>query len=116
MISGPSYPNLKSRFIVSRSAALVGAIILVVACGADAAELKVMASGGFTSAYRELAPKFEKVTGHTIVTAYGASMGNTPDSIPNRLQRGESTDVVILASSALDELVKNGKGVAVSSC
>src|SRR5260370_27670439 len=36
-------------------------------------------------------------------------MGDAPDAIPNRLQSGESADVVILATSALEELVKNHK-------
>jgi molybdate transport system substrate-binding protein len=39
-------------------------------------------------------------------------MGNGPETIPNRLQRGEPADVVILASSALDELIEQGKVVA----
>jgi molybdate transport system substrate-binding protein len=39
-------------------------------------------------------------------------MGNAPDSIPVRLQRGERADVVILAAEALDDLVRQGKVVA----
>jgi len=39
-------------------------------------------------------------------------MGNAPDSIPSRLDRGEPVDVVILADSALDELIKRGKVIA----
>ena len=38
-------------------------------------------------------------------------MGNAPDSIPSRLARGEPVDVVILASTALDDLIKQGKVV-----
>ena len=49
---------------------------------------------------------------HKVVTAFGASMGDAPDSIPSRLGRGEPVDVVILAVSALDALVKGGKVVA----
>jgi molybdate transport system substrate-binding protein len=79
------------------------------ASGQKAPSLKVMISPGFRAAYEELVPEFERKTGHTIVTAYGASMGNAPDAIPNRLQSGESADVVILASSALEELVKKHK-------
>jgi molybdate transport system substrate-binding protein len=79
------------------------------ASGQNAPSLKVMISPGFRTAYEELVPEFERKTGHTIVTAYGASMGNAPDAIPNRLQSGESADVVILASSALEELVKKHK-------
>jgi len=74
--------------------------------GQNAPFLKVMISPGFRAAFEELVPEFERKTGHTIVTVYGASMGNAPDAIPNRLHSGESADVVILASSALEELVK----------
>jgi len=77
--------------------------------GQNAPSLKVMISGGFRAAYEELVPKFELKTGFTIVTAYGGSMGNAPNAIPNRLESGESADLVILASSALEELVKKHK-------
>ena len=39
-------------------------------------------------------------------------MGDAPDSIPSRLQRGEPVDVVILAAPALDELIKQGRVVS----
>jgi len=39
-------------------------------------------------------------------------MGGAPDSIPARLARGEGADVVILAGSAVDNLIKDGKGAA----
>lgn len=83
--------------------ALVGA--------AAAAEIRVMASGGFTAAYRALVPAFEKETGHTVVSAYGASMGDAPDAIPQRLARGEPADVLILAASGLESLVRQGRAV-----
>ena len=75
-------------------------------------EIRVMTSGAFTAAYREVIPEFERLTRNKIVTAYGASMGSAPDSIPSRLQRGEPVDVVIVAGTALDELIKQGKVVA----
>ncbi len=96
----------------SRIVALVGATILWLAGTAAADEIKVMTSGGFTAALMELTPAFERATGHTVVTTYGASLGGAPDSIPSRLQRGEPADVVILASEALDDLVGQGRVVA----
>jgi molybdate transport system substrate-binding protein len=87
--------------------------LLLFACasasGQDAPSLKVMISSGFKAAYEELVPEFERKTGHTIVTVYGGSMGNAPSTIPNRLQSGERADVVILATSSLDELVEKRK-------
>lgn len=74
-----------------------------------AADLKVMTSGGFTAAYRELVPEFERATGNKVLTEYGASMGGSATSIPVRLDRGEPVDVVILASEGLEALIQSGK-------
>ena len=71
-----------------------------------------MISGGFSAAYRTLIPEFERVTKNTVVTVGGPSMGNTPEAIPNRLQRGEPADVLIMVGTALDELIRQGKVVA----
>lgn len=79
------------------------------AATASAAEIHVMSSGGFTAAYRALIPEFERRSGHRLVSAYGASMGDAPDAIPQRLARGEPADVLILAGPALDGLVRAGK-------
>jgi molybdate transport system substrate-binding protein len=82
---------------------------LLVAAAATADEIKVVTSGAFTAAYLELVPQFERATGHKVVTAFGPSMGSSPDAIPNRLRRGDPIDVVILAASALDGLIADGK-------
>jgi molybdate transport system substrate-binding protein len=95
-----------------RTIALVVASALCLPGAARADEIRVMTSGAFTAAYLEVTPDFERATGNTLITSYGASMGDTPDSIPSRLQRGEPADVVILASTALDELITRGKVVA----
>jgi molybdate transport system substrate-binding protein len=68
-----------------------------------------MNSGGFTAAYKLLAPKFETKSGDTLNIAYGPSMGNSPEAIPNRLQRKEPADVVIMVGYALDKLIAEGK-------
>jgi molybdate transport system substrate-binding protein len=94
-----------------RKMPLAIASLLLFAGAAFAGEIKVMTSGAFTAAFRQLIPEFERRTLNKVVTAYGASMGNAPDSIPNRLQRGEHADVVILAADALDVLIKQGKVV-----
>jgi molybdate transport system substrate-binding protein len=75
------------------------------------ADVNVMSSGGFTEAYRQLTGGCGPKIGHTINSAYGASMGTAPDAIPNRLARGEPADILILASGALDKLIAAGKAV-----
>ncbi|KAI2673126.1 substrate-binding domain-containing protein [Pseudomonas sp. TNT3] len=76
---------------------------------AQAEEIRVMTSGGFTAAYKVLGPKFAASTGNTLDTALGPSMGKAPEAIPNRLSRGEKADVVIMVGYALDDLIKQGK-------
>ena len=93
-----------------RAAALV-ALVLAPAC-ARAEDVTVMISGGYKSTYQALLPGFEKQSGDHVTTLPGASMGTTPDAIPQRLARGEPDDVVIMVGYALDDLVKDGKAQA----
>ena len=97
-----------NRKRVVRTKILV-AIALLVAAAASAQEVRVVTSGGFTEAYKQLAPQFERETKIKVISGFGASMGATPDAIPNRLARGEPIDVIILATPGLDELTKQGK-------
>ncbi|MGJ7547392.1 substrate-binding domain-containing protein [Pseudomonas alloputida] len=89
--------------------ALLAATLLAGCSLAQAAELTVMTSGGFTAAYKQLAPQYAAQSGDTLVTVLGPSMGKAPEAIPNRLARGEHADVVIMVGYALDELIRQGK-------
>src|ERR1700754_4310054 len=103
---------MKSISIGFRAFVFGLACILLLAGGASAAEVRVMISGGLTAAYKELVPNFERLTGHTVITSYGPSMGTTTNAIPVRLDRGEPADVLIMVGYALDDLAKKGKVVA----
>jgi molybdate transport system substrate-binding protein len=94
-----------------RTAGLAAASLLLGAGAACGAEIRVLVSGAFTAAYRQLAPEFERTTQHKVVTAFGPSIGDAPDSIPSRLRRGEPTDVVILGGDALSQLIEQGRVV-----
>ncbi len=87
-------------------------IVSALAVPAHAAELHVMISGGFSAAYDELVPLYEKASGNTVITERGPSMGDTPQAIPNRLARGEVADVVIMVDAGLDNLVAKQLAVA----
>lgn len=87
---------------------ILAGIMLFTSC-ADGAEVRVMISGGFSAAYLELVPEFERTTGHRVLTSRGASMGDAPNSIPSRLQRGEPVDVFIMVADALQALASQGK-------
>ncbi len=95
---------------------LVAATVLLGAslATAEAAEVRVMISGGLSSAYKKLVPEFEKATGHKVLTAYGPSMGTTENAIPVRLARGEPVDVLIMVGYALGQLVEQGKVIPAS--
>ncbi len=92
-----------------RSLALGVVAALVLAGSANAAEVRVMISGGLTAAYTALVPEFERLTGNKVLTAFGPSMGTTVNAIPVRLERGEPADVLIMVGYALGDLVKQGK-------
>jgi molybdate transport system substrate-binding protein len=88
------------------------ATALLLTVSADAAEVRVMISGGLSAAYNALVPEFERSTGHKVLTAYGPSMGTTINAIPIRLERGEGADVIIMVGYALGDLIGQGKVVA----
>ena len=72
------------------------------------AGVAVVTSGGLAAAYDRLAPRFEAESGIRLVTAYGASTGGAPDSIPVRLARGERFDVLIMSQAGLNALAAQG--------
>jgi molybdate transport system substrate-binding protein len=98
--------QLSSRATAAMAAALIFSGV------ANAAEIRVMISGGLTAAYREMVPGFERSSGNKVITAFGPSMGTTENAIPMRLSRGEPADVLIMVGYALDDLAKQGKVVA----
>jgi molybdate transport system substrate-binding protein len=73
------------------------------------AELDVMISGGFSLAYRQLLPAFERTSGITVATASAASQGTGPNTMKAQLARGARADVVILSREGLSELIAAGR-------
>ena len=69
-----------------------------------AAEIKVMQSAAFREAYLELAPEFERATGHKAVAIFAPGI-----RVMSRLKAGETADLVIMAAGAIDELIGLGK-------
>jgi molybdate transport system substrate-binding protein len=99
----------RSRSI--RSAARVAVLLLFTAVAAQAQEITVISSGALSAALRELAPSFERASGSTLTIVSGGSVAGAPDSIPDRLQRGERADVLIMAAAGIDDLAKAGHAV-----
>ena len=71
------------------------------------AEIRVLSSIATKEAYLELVPQFEKAAGHTVVTTWS---GTT--AIMQRMAAGETYDLVMISSSELDELIRQGKIVS----
>jgi molybdate transport system substrate-binding protein len=84
---------------IAAAAALIGT-----AASASAAEISAMISTAMKAAIDELAPPFERASGNTLRVSYGPSGG-----LARRFNGGEPTDLMIVDSKALDELIKQGK-------
>jgi len=102
MVASAGRARLKTVLVVAIAAALLRAL------PSAADEVRVMTSGAFTAAFLELAPQFERATGHRIVIE-ATSSGTGATSIASRLERGEAIDVVIVDSNALDGFIRNGQ-------
>jgi molybdate transport system substrate-binding protein len=75
-------------------------------------QVNVLISGGFSGAYEQLLPEFERATGIKVATGSGASQGTGPQTIAAQLARGVASDVVILSREGLGELIATGRIVA----
>jgi len=80
------------------------ALVLLVAFGARAAEIKVLSGNGAKAAVRELAARFERESGHKVLLNFEVNAG-----VLRRVQAGEAFDVAVLNPPVLDELIKQGK-------
>jgi molybdate transport system substrate-binding protein len=108
--TAPEAIGMAMRTSAIRRVALLAlaAAFLVASIASAQQEVRVVTSGGFTEAYKQLVPQFERETKIHVISGFGASLGATPDAIPNRLKRGEAIDVIILAGPGLDALIKEG--------
>jgi molybdate transport system substrate-binding protein len=86
-------------------------LIVLTLPAASYAQLKVITSGGFSAAYKDLLPEFERTSGITVTTTSGASMGDGPNTIPNQVRRGVPADIIILSRDGLADLVKEKRTV-----
>lgn len=73
------------------------------------AQVKVIISGGFSTAYAQVLPDFEESTGIKVTTGSGASQGEGPLTIASQLERGEALDVVIMSREGLENLKAAGR-------
>ena len=67
--------------------------------------VNVLISGGFSSAYEQLLPEFERTTDIKVSTGSGASQGAEPQTIAAQLGRGVPANVVIPSREGLNDLI-----------
>ena len=85
------------------------AMLFAASSGNAMEKLTVMMSGGFSLAYRQVLPEFERNTGIAVTTLSGASQGTGPKTIKSQLEQGVDVDMVILSKEGLDELTTAGR-------
>lgn len=73
---------------------------------ADAAEIKVLSTTALTAVMEELAPQFERQSGHKVAISFA-----TAASLSKRIAEGETADVAILTGAGIEDLTKQGKVV-----
>lgn len=87
-----------------RLAALVFSVaVLATAYSANAAELKVLATGAHIDSFKEIVPLFERASGHKLTVKYDA----TPVQIKN-IEAGETFDVALIINGPMNEAAKKG--------
>src|SRR5258705_2321225 len=74
---------------------------------AGAAEIKVISTQATQEAYLELVAQFEKATGHKVTSVFNGTL-----NVQKRLADGETYDLIIMATPAIDEQIKLGKALA----
>src|SRR5712692_3876730 len=98
---------MTKRTIIGSLTKLCAASAVVFAGIADAAEIKVISTGAFKEALGELAPTFERSSGHKVAAIWAGT-----DDIVRRLSAGEPLDIVIAPAPWIDDFVKRGLLVA----
>jgi len=71
------------------------------------ADLKILSTVGVQTVVQELAPRFERATGHKLDITYGVS-----NLMKKQIADGESFDLAIMTSTVTDELIGQGRLVA----
>jgi len=78
--------------------------LLLLAVGAEAAELKVATIRAGDIVLKELGPEFERTSGHTL-----RPIVDLAPTLARKIEAGEPFDVAILATPVLDRLIARGK-------
>jgi molybdate transport system substrate-binding protein len=89
--------------------ALVALALLSSVVPARAEDVKIYSSVAMRAVVEELAQRFERETGHHVVTTFGLAA-----ALKSRIEGGEAFDLVIITPAQIDDLIKQGKAAAAS--
>ena len=90
---------------MTMAAAAVGFAVVLAANGsASAADIKVISSNALRTTLEQLAPEFEKSTGHKLVFTFGAAV-----PLKAGIEKGATFDLAVLTTAGVDDLIKQGK-------
>ena len=101
---------MNRRGILSVSATIaLGLALFGLTAGstARAAEIRLLCAVALQPAMVALIPDFEKSSGHKVTIAYG-----TAGAVADRVQKGETADIVISSVPLIDQLRAQGKVAA----
>jgi len=87
-----------------RSVWIAAACLLLLQGVAEAADIRLFASGALKEAYLEIIPAFEKASGHKVRLEWSSTT-----EIRKRVSAGEIHDLVILGDSGTEALIREGK-------
>lgn len=79
-------------------------ILLTQALTAEAAEIRLIAAAPMTAVIKELAPQFERDTGHKLISKFVAG-----PVVKREIDAGETFDLAISITPVIDALIKEGK-------
>jgi molybdate transport system substrate-binding protein len=95
----------KLRYIV----AVAGSVLAVVPSAAGAAELKFLCPPSLKSVMDELAPQFERQSGHKLSITW-----ELMPAMQRRIEAGDGFDIAVLPPDLMDGVVRSGKVAAAS--
>jgi molybdate transport system substrate-binding protein len=87
-----------------KGAGVIIGLAFALAAKVEAAEIKVISTGGARAVMTSLVPEFERKSGHKVGIDFG-----TPGSMRDRLLQGEAADVAVAIAAILPDLEKASK-------
>ena len=80
------------------------AAVLSLAATVQAAEVKVLASNSVRTMLEDIAPLFERASGHKVALSFGTS-----SQVAKRMLAGETVDLAVITPQEVDQMIKAGK-------